>query len=154
MADMFTRTDHGITMAGDTIRIEAGPALVKAKATPENLSDEVTAEHYRLPFEAPHPTTNEPTVFSALDALGNPIEEGADFHYLDHLNTRAPDAGPVFYLYQMLPPTASEKKARAHDGTGDAGIPASDGSEPFFHEVGTFQTEEQAINAALALMGN
>jgi hypothetical protein len=159
MADMFTRTEHGISMAGDTIRIEAGPALVKAKATPEVLADDVTAAHYQPPRPATPDEIASPGVLTEgdhrlfLDAKGQPIKPGQDFHYLDHLNTRAPDAGPVFYLYQLLPPTPEEQKARAHDGTGDAGLPASDGSDPFFHEIGVFDTESEAINAALQLIG-
>lgn len=45
--------ENGIVEIDGRIRIEPGPRLLTGTATPELLSDAVTAAHYRAPFQRP-----------------------------------------------------------------------------------------------------
>lgn len=64
----------------ETVRIERGPARKQAIATPELLSDDVTARHYQE---------------GAKDALGKPIKIGDRMDYLDWKGAY------VWYVYKL-----------------------------------------------------
>jgi hypothetical protein len=87
----FHNIHERLAYCGEDFRIEQGPPLKKAKATPEMLSNDATATHYRAP--RPRVDANgkpilsrkgEPIMDQPLDALGKPITPGEEFHYLDH----------------------------------------------------------------------
>lgn len=135
----FVRTGS-LVQIGSTIRIEPGPALIKAEATPELLADDVTAPHYYAGERDTGLVDDEgnPVMKKALDALANPIELGKEMSYLNWVGFQKGEPEQDFYLYQLQRPTAAEKKERESD-------------EPFYREIGVFDTEEEAISAGLAL---
>lgn len=119
---------------GSTIRIEAGPALRRRRATPEALDNGETAAHYQL---------------GLADAMGKPIEAGAMFAFLDY------HAAPVFYLFQRreIGPDDPRYKA-APDGTTPPLDEESTNLTSYtyvFDEIGTFGTEDEAIERGQAL---
>jgi hypothetical protein len=118
-----TRKSDLVEIGGGAYRVEAGPPLKRAKATEAILSDDKTAPHYRLAEEGEPP---------ALDALGQPIEEGKQFAYLDWLGER------VFYLYRRRDLSEAERAEKETTYT------------YVYEEVGTFPTEDEAIAAAQA----
>lgn len=72
------------TSFGKNVRVEPGPALVKAKADDKTLSNDVTAPHYQV---------------GQRDAFGKEISAGEDFHYLDYLaHARGESA---WYVYEL-----------------------------------------------------
>lgn len=66
----------------DTIRIDRGPRVRKAKASLRSLSDTVSPREYKL---------------GGPDAFGKMIKTGQMFHYVDWL---AGPEGDVFTVYQ------------------------------------------------------
>lgn len=94
-----------------TLRIETAPRRKRAVATPELLSDAVTAGHYKASRDA----TPEELAMSAEerqklgirivgdrrvfpDSVGNPIELGQEMDYIDW---KAPESDHVWCLYQL-----------------------------------------------------
>jgi hypothetical protein len=81
----------------DTVRVENGPALREAIATPELLDNSITKAHYQV---------------GAQDAMGKVIALGETMQYLDYF------APFVWYIYQhngerYLELTARTNKAEA-----------------------------------------
>ncbi|MFO1151017.1 MAG: hypothetical protein U1E62_21795 [Alsobacter sp.] len=74
-----------IITVGQDVRIEAGPARLESKASPELLSNERTAEHYQV---------------GLIDAAGRTIEIGKPMTYLDWKGR------PGFYVAQWVPDEA------------------------------------------------
>jgi hypothetical protein len=139
-----------ILAIGDTIRIEPGPALIRAVATPELLANDVTADHYQAPRDAtPEEIASKDFdtpegVFYAKDAMGQPIVLGQEMAYLDWLGDRNGNEGAtVFYTYAHEPRTAAERKALE--------IPA-DATDPemthIWREIGQSPDEAAAITLA------
>lgn len=121
---------------GETVRIESGPAMRRRKATAEALDNGVTAPHYQL---------------GAPDAMGQAIEEGKMFSYLDYQNP------PVFYVFERVQIGADDPRYKPQpDPTAP---PLNDDSTNIasysyvFEERGTFATEDAAIEAGQTLAG-
>lgn len=119
---------------GSTIRIESGPALRRLKATEQALDNAKTAEHYQVGLP---------------DALGKVIAPGAMFSFLDYRGE------PVFYLFQRREIGPDDPRYQAApDGTTP---PLDEGSTNVtsytyvFDEIGTFGTEDEAIEQGLKL---
>lgn len=119
MATVGKKGDNIITV-GSNIRIERGPALAKAIATPELLSNEKTAAHYAVGMQ---------------DAKGEFIEEGKEFHYLDYGGVEA-EGKYVYYVYKRHDFTPEEQEARETSYT------------YIYDEIGTRATEEAALEFA------
>lgn len=77
-------TENLIEIDG-VVRVESGPALRVAVATPELLDNQNTAEHYQD---------------GGFDAVGAPISVGQEMTYLDWMGE------PVWYVYcwEVMPP--------------------------------------------------
>jgi hypothetical protein len=131
--------------------VERGPKLMKAKATPEILSDAVTASHYHLPKpllddkgKQMKTRDGKPALQYARDAKGKLIKEGEQFEYLDWNN---PDRW-TWYIYKkgMLPQL---------DATGQQ-IYTEEG-EPVMREglieLGTFDGDEEGALKEAARLG-
>lgn len=80
MSDIKKISDT-ITEIDGKVRIESGPARLRAKATKELLSDDVTATHYKV---------------GAIDAVGKKIELGKEMTYIDWKSRDV-----VFYIYKL-----------------------------------------------------
>ncbi len=83
-----------IITVGSNVRIERGPKLVKAVATVDLLDNRNTASHY-----AP----------GMRDAKGEPIVEGAEFHYLDHGGSEA-EGRFGYYVYKRRDLTDADRE--------------------------------------------
>lgn len=99
--EMKTIGDNILEIDGK-VRIESGPAKLKAIATHELLDDNsLTASHYHLPRR--ERVKDEKTgkmvekTVHAIDRLGKPIVEGKEFDYVDWTHT----APMVFYVYRL-----------------------------------------------------
>ena len=115
---------------GSNVRIEPGPALKRATASPETLDNSVTAPHYQV---------------GERDAMGRAIREGEEFHFLDY---NAGEDGRVWYVYQ-------EQEVPVLDAAGNP-INGEDGNpqtEMRWVEIDVYKTEEGAENAAKRLAG-
>lgn len=121
---------------GNTVRVEAGPALRRRKATDEALSNDATAPHYQL---------------GAPDATGKPIEEGKMFSYLDY------HAPPVHYVFERVDIAPDDPRYRAApDGTTPPLDEDSTNITAYsyvFDERGSFATEDEAIEVGQRLAG-
>lgn len=83
MAD-YVEKDGMLVFGDDQVRIEQGPALKNAIATPELLHNDQTASHYEA---------------GAFDALGKRIELGQPMDYLDH-GGAVNEGSKTYYVYQ------------------------------------------------------
>ena len=120
----FTRTGNivEIDTNGKQFRVEPGPRKIVAVATPELLDDAVTAEHYAE---------------GKIDAHGQEIVLDAEMTYLDWTGAHRGDEGStVYYLYENR-----ERVGAELEDTTETHI---------WGDVATFDTEEEAIAAALA----
>src|SRR4051812_37727805 len=88
--------NENIINVGSNFRIETGPPQITAIATEELLDNSQTAEHYHAPI-----ADGDKTIF-AKDALGNPIQLGEEFTYLDWGGTDN-EGKRVFYIYEKTP---------------------------------------------------
>lgn len=143
----FTRNGNIITVGdADTLgsfRIEPGPVKKVEVATKELLHDAVTADHY---FEGQRDTgmvdnDGNAMMQTGIDADAKEIKVGEKMAYLDwrgHAN--GDDGSTAFYLYRLEKRTAKE----IEDMEMDKNPP------PVWREVGTFPSEDEAINAAIA----
>lgn len=123
---------------GSTVRVEPGPARLKAVASPDLLDNAHTAQHYQVGLR---------------DAGGRVIREGEEFDYLDwngHNDANQDGVGrtTVFYLYQER--TVPVLDASDNPIQGDDGQPAV---EQRWIEVGVYKSREAANNAAEKLAG-
>lgn len=130
---------------GESFRIEPGPRRVTATATEALLDNSQTAPHYAL--EVNDTPDGEPPR-PGVDADGKLIELGKPIAYLDWTGVEQGREGAlVFYLYGLQPMTPQEVKDRS----------TLDGEPPqdctIWREVGTFETEEEALGAALSHEG-
>lgn len=138
---MEFRRDGDIVYIGDKLAVERGARRVTAVATTELLSNEQTADHYFAGTRVIGADADgEDVTREGVDALGEKIEVGKEMTYLDWVGFQREGDGKTeaFYVYRMEAPTTAEAKARNSD-------------EPFWHEKGVHDTEEQAISAALEL---
>lgn len=120
----FTRTGNIVEIEtnGKQFRVEPGPRKIVAVATPELLDDAVTAIQY---------------VEGKVDALGQPIVLDTEMTYLDWKGAADGNEGSVvFYLYEYR-----ERIGAELEDTTETHI---------WGDVATFDTEEEAIAAALA----
>lgn len=140
---------ESLAYCGSDFRIERGPALKTAKATPEMLSDEKTASHYYAPRPMVnaqgHPYKNKsgkPKMEYARDAVGNPIELNKEFTFLDWKN---PDTY-VWYVYERFPREVyvNDPKTGAILMDDDTEEPLTQVNESNFEEVGVFPTLDEA----------
>jgi len=74
---------EGLIELDGRFRAEIGPRRVEAVATPEALSDEVTASHYQE---------------GRFDAMGKTIVKGKPFTYLDWKNRKI---NSCWYIYAL-----------------------------------------------------
>jgi hypothetical protein len=125
------RKGDRLELDGGRFRVEAGPALKRAKATETLLSNDQTAEHYQhgLP-----------------DAKGEEITLGQHFHYLDYLNPY------VFYLYEKVDVDPSDPDSPYHVPEGsvtlrDDNVDVSKYTY-VYEERGAFETEDEAVAQA------
>ncbi len=109
-----------IVTVGNNMRIERGPALVTAAATPELLSDDLTASHYAV---------------GKQDAKGEFIEEGKDFSFLNYGGTNH-EGVYGYYVYKRRDLSEADQKALNTDYT------------YIYDEIGFKPTEEAAITFA------
>lgn len=103
MTAKVTRKGSYLSLAGDTVRVEEGPALIVEKATAELLHDDNTAAHY---YEGTRPiefidAKGQPYSVPRVgrDALGNIIKVGEKMAYLAHGGRTRPTVR-CFYIYQ------------------------------------------------------
>lgn len=120
---MDFRRNGAMIEIGDAVRIEAGPVRRRGIATEELLSNDVTAGHYQV---------------GAPDALGKPIVLG---EIMDYVDWRSP--ARAYYLYSLdkvdtIKMTQGPKRGQTID-------------QPRWVLAGTYETEEAAISAGLAL---
>jgi hypothetical protein len=80
------------------VRIEVGPARIKAIATKELLDDKVTAAHYQVSQPVFDPSDPKKQIgWTSVDALGKPIKLGEEFTYIDWKGLQP----PVHYVYTL-----------------------------------------------------
>lgn len=136
MALSQNRKGDRLELDGGRFRVEAGPALLKGKATAALLDNSKTAEHYQVGLK---------------DALGATIEADKPFTYLDW------KGGRVFYLYEKedVDPNDPDTPYFVPEGA----ITDREGNEDVvrytyvYRERGTYESEEAAIDAAEKLAG-
>lgn len=126
-----TRKGERVEIGNDQARVERGPALRSAKATPTILANDKTAPHYQI---------------GAPDSFGRPIEEGKEFAYLDHYGD------PTFYLFERVAigPDDSRYKHQVDPFDPNGGRLNEDTTNTVayryvFEERGTFDSEDDAI---------
>lgn len=130
------RKGDRLELDGGRFRIEAGPALKRAKATPDLLDDAKTAAHYQ-------PGLN--------DAKGEEIVVGKPFRYLDYLN----DA--VFYLFEKVDVDPADPESPYHVPEGS--VTLREGNVDVsqytyvYEERGTFESEDEAVAGAEQIAG-
>lgn len=151
MSHKLKHVHEALKQLGPHLRIEQGPPLKKATATPELLSDENTAPHYHLPARVKLPGGRiEERV--ARDALGQEIRQGREFHYLDW---NLPTDQRGWYVYQLETENPRQVVAE-HD---ERGYPKRDknneivmkADENDWREVGYFNSYEEALEVAHSL---
>lgn len=135
-------SEENITHVGDKFRIEPGPRVLKAVATPELLDNSQTALHYALEInDTPEGEDPRPGV----DALGETIELGKEMTYLDWTGVQQGREGSlVFYAYELDDMTKAEIKAR----TSEEGVEPED--QTIWRELGFYETHDDALSAVLA----
>ena len=87
--------NENVRKIGTHVWVERGPAVVEATATPEVLSDAVTAPHYHLPKMVQMPSGPQEIV--ARDAYGKEIRAGRKFSFVDWMK---PSDQRPWYVYQ------------------------------------------------------
>lgn len=122
----------GLVQIGDNLRIEAGPRMVTVTAT-EEVVHSLAAQASNASVDA----GGEPTL---LDSTGQPVVAGQDIQQLDWKSyNEGLEDGTVYYLYRLR--ERHEDEAEGHDET------------HIWAEEGVYDTEEQAISAALSMGG-
>lgn len=125
------RKGDRLELDGGRFRVEAGPALKRAKATAELLDNANTADHYQPGLS---------------DAKGEEIVEDKQFHYLDYLNDY------VFYLYEKVPVDPSDPESPYHVPEGSITLREDNVDVSkytyVYEERGTFATEDEAVAEA------
>jgi hypothetical protein len=91
-------------LVGDDVIVDCGPARKQAEATPELLSNAVTADHYTA---------------GKIDALGKPIVLGESMTYLDWL-------APFGWYVYLLDPDGVATEVGYYDDKDDALAAASE----------------------------
>ena len=82
-AEAVETINENVRKLGEHVWVERGPAIIEATATPEVLSDAVTAPHYHLPKTVQMPSGPQEIV--ARDARGQEIRAGRKFSFVDWL---------------------------------------------------------------------
>lgn len=133
---------------GDHVRIERGPARIKAVATEALLADENTAPHYHPPKLLKMPNGQVQRI-TATDAVGKPIELGQEMTYLHH---NEPSDQRPWYVYRREVESPRQVVAD-HD---DAGNPIRDKDNQVITkadpedwvEVGMYYNYDEALRVA------
>ena len=137
----------------DQVRIELGPQIIELDCTDENLSDEVTAPHYKIGGIDAHGRVIRPDEAEVL-VQKNPvgaIGKGQKMHCVDW---RAKHVPHVWKVYQWQETDQTEIVSVEVEGGGNGKLVFEDKVVPVsrFIKVGEFAERTEAIAFAEELL--